>query len=348
MQAKPLGMKILRRLALTLSALAALSASAHPGSPNFSREEIIRDMALKLQSPEGLRLRVHGVNHDSGLYVGAYSYDTIFNEIQVSLLTRVPEVRQTLLQIGRHDVIRVWGRLLDFDGPQPHLGLSQIVVEANFEMPGQPHRPEVDWEAVSRDLEGQDEILVVVHTVQQDGQILVIEYKEHIFPIFTREYQDQARLLNRQDIVRIRYTLQDAPERPIHLLLRPDAAGRAIDLVDNIAEQHGELRTITGSLVLFPQSPIVRFNVFAIKIDVGHGLSRTYTLINFDDSEVFRKIREKLQAAWDEGDASCVTNDRNKLLNTCIQVSATGPINWVDPNQANPQVLLKSADDIEL
>jgi hypothetical protein len=331
------------RLLLVLALL--MSPFVHA---EMSREDGLRKMTQELESPEGLRLRVHGVNNEAKLYVGAYIYETIFNEIQVSLLSRERPVRDALITLGRHDVIRVWGRVLNFDAPQPHLALSRLVVEEKYQFPGGEHRPDVDWDKVTQELQGRSEALMLVHTVQMDGQLLVVEFKDQIFPIFTREFQAQAKNLSRQDIIRIRYELQESPEKPIHLVLKGDAQGQAIDVVDSINTQHGKTMSFEGNLVMFPQSPIVKFNVFAIKVALENDMHRTYTLINFEDPEFFAQIRAKLQAAWDAGDESCVKNDRNKLLSTCVRVRATGFINHVDPNQANPQILPSKIEDIEV
>ena len=98
---------------------------------------------------------------------------------------------------------------------------------------------------------------------------------------------------------------------------------------------------------MFPKSPEIQFNVFAVQQPLPSGLTRQYTLVNMVDPGVFSQIRAKLQKAWDSYPKSYV-NGRNKLVSTKIQVKASGVINDVDPSQANPQILLKSADDIQI
>lgn len=335
---------VLAPLSCASSSQASSEASANPRS----REEIIAELAQKISSPEGVQLRIHGVNHEAKLYVGAYVYDNIFNEIQVSLLTRDSAVREAFTSLTRHDLVRVWGRVLNFDAPQPHLSISRIVVEKKYVFPGDEHKPDVDWESVARELQGKTEAVVMVHTIQMDGQLLVVEFKDQIFPIFNKEFPEQARSLNRQDVIRIHFAIQESPQKPIHLVLKANAQGVAIEQIDAISKQHGQSLNFEGALLLFPQSPIVKFNVFAIKVPLENDLHRTYTLISFDDPELFKAIREKLQAAWDSGDASCVKNDRNKLINPCIRVRAKGVINHVDPNQANPQILPLRIEDVEV
>ena len=89
------------------------------------------------------------------------------------------------------------------------------------------------------------------------------------------------------------------------------------------------------------------FNVFAVLQELPEGLKRQYTLVNFDNPETFKKIREKLQAAWDKHTKDYV-NGRNKLVSTHVRIKATGTFNEVDPNQANAQILLSTPEGIEI
>ncbi len=104
---------------------------------------------------------------------------------------------------------------------------------------------------------------------------------------------------------------------------------------------------IEGALILFPKSPEIIFNIFAVQQELPDGLKRQYTLVNMEDPEAFAKIRAKLQAAWDKYGKEYV-NGRNKFVSQRIRVKATGTFNQVSANQANPQVFLKNADAIEI
>jgi hypothetical protein len=98
--------------------------------------------------------------------------------------------------------------------------------------------------------------------------------------------------------------------------------------------------------VLFPKSPQVKFNVFAIKVVYPNALSRTFTLVNFENQTLFEQIRDKSQKAWNDGSAKAVRNDRNKLENPKIIAEVKGTFNEVDPGQANPQVMIKNLEDL--
>lgn len=323
--------------------LACSSISSLTKAENPTPLEKFKNLA---QSASGAGIEIHGANNESKLYVGIYIYDNIFNALHVSLLTRDPEIKKTLSTLTRHDNVRVWGNLLDIDSPQPHLNVTRLIVEKRYEFPGGQYHAPVDWASIGKELAQQDEALVEVHTVQDNGSLMVVEYKEHIFPIFTREFKKQAENLNRQDFIRIHYKIQETPHSPIHLELQAGPRGQAIELIDSIHAQHGKIQTLRGALVMFPKSPSIRFNVFAVKVDVGNGFFRTYTLINFEDAELFKNIRSKLQKIWDENETSCRFNDRNKLTNPCVEIEVTGSTNHVDANQANPQILLDKVENI--
>jgi hypothetical protein len=130
----------------------------------------------------------------------------------------------------------------------------------------------------------------------------------------------------------------------MHLAVN-ESAPDPLTVIDSIAAKNGKPAVVEGALMLFPQSPEIKFNVFAVQELLANGLNRQYTLVNMDDAAVFQKIRDLLQKAWDKSPGQ-YTNARNKLLSNVIRVKVTGTFNEVDPSQANAQILLPSADSI--
>jgi hypothetical protein len=88
-------------------------------------------------------------------------------------------------------------------------------------------------------------------------------------------------------------------------------------------------------------------NVFAVNSPAPGAVMRQFTLVNMDDPQVFNDILTKCQAAWDRHPGE-YTNGRNKLISKKIQVRVKGTFNEVDPSQANAQILIKSAADLEI
>jgi len=144
----------------------------------------------------------------------------------------------------------------------------------------------------------------------------------------------------------VNFGIQGYPHKPTHLEV-DESSATPIRVVDSIHSLHGTKGTITGALILFPKSPEIKFNVFAVQQILGSGLKRQFTLVNFESMEKFEKLRALLQQAWDRHPTDYV-NGRNKLVNTKVTVSATGMFNDDNPSQANPQILLGDLNSIQI
>ena len=59
----------------------------------------------------------------------------------------------------------------------------------------------------------------------------------------------------------------------------------------------------------------------------------------------FKKIRDKLAQIWDSNSETAILG-RNMLINPQITLEVNGQVNIVSPEQANPQILLDKAEDI--
>ena len=88
------------------------------------------------------------------------------------------------------------------------------------------------------------------------------------------------------------------------------------------------------------------FDVYALEVET-QGIKRIFTLVNFDDINEFQSIREKLATLWDSRLETAVSG-RNMQINPDVIIEASGWINVISPEQANPQILLDSVEDIRL
>lgn len=296
---------------------------------------------------EGLEVWVHGSVPSHGLYVVSYRRpDNFFVFIDLSIYAQSKQAKAALEGSKRHDKIKVWGELKNDRTSQPHIGASKITLMERFTGldPYPPYEREI---TIPTELEGKNSFIGKVHALFNGGEILVVEYKDAVLPVYVKsKFRNLTANLYRGDKVQVNFVLQDTPRRPTHLNL-DDSVETPIQILKSAHQEHGQLQTREGQLVMFPKSPQVQFNVFALRQDIGDGVMLEYTLVNFEDPKLFKQIREKLQAAWDK-QTDGIKNGRNKLINTKIRVRATGKINVVDPNQANPQVLLESLNDIEV
>ena len=299
-------------------------------------------------SGTGLEGEVHAIRADEALFVFTLRNPANFFEfVHFSLVPKTNRVREQLIALNRHDRVRLFGEVMENKSPQVHVEVSKVEMVRAYDpgMPIPPYEYEVTLPAdLPRDEAGNGDALFLVHAIHGDGKILVVEYKDAVIPIFVPN-GEISKGLYRNDVIRLRYKIRNTPSEPTHLRLRTDVE-KPLELVESALSKHGLPADLTGPLVLFPRSPQVNQNVFALHEVVQGGATRQYTLANFETPEAFKAIRLKCEAAW-ATDPENYTNGRNKLVHRKIRVHARGVFNVVDPNQANVQILLNSADDLE-
>ncbi len=319
------------------SLAACLMLTACAGLPAQLERELNRGHAV-----EG---EVHGAFQDLNLYVFTYrDPEDFFDFVEASLVASSPELAAELAALRRHDRVRIQGRLLDNRSQQPHVELSGLEVVTKYE--ASPPIPAYEYEAsIPADLQSKDNELFLVHAVNAGGSVLVVEHKDVVLPVFVTRPELTSNLA-RNDVVRLFYEIRRRPDRPVHLEL--EDIERPVEVVDSVMALHGRPASVEGALVLFPRSPQVRFNVFAVLQELPGDTQRQYTLVNFDNPAVFETIRTKLQNAWDAAGPESSVSGRNKLISTKVRVRATGTFNQIDPNQANAQIVLAGPDSIEI
>lgn len=303
------------------------------------------DLQREIRAGRAVEGDIHRAYPDLDLYVFTYrDPENFFESVDVSLVAGNPEVEATLAGLKRHDRVRIEGALMDNRSAQTHVELSALEVVRKYEPT--PPIPDYSYEAtIPDDLRGKDSELFLVHAVHAGGSILVVEHNDVVLPVFVRR-PELTRSLARNDLVRLFYEVRSRPETPVHLQLQDIET--PVEVVESVTALHGQPASIEGPLVLFPQSPQVRFNVFAVLQELPGDHQRQYTLVNFDDADAFAQIRDKLQAAWDAADPDAVVSGRNKLISTDVRIRATGTFNQIDPGQANAQIVLDGPDAVEI
>jgi hypothetical protein len=288
---------------------------------------------------------VHGAFPELKLYVFTYrDPENFFEYVEVSLIAPTDELAAQLATLRRHDRVRIQGGLADNRSQQRHVELQSLEVVSRYE--ASPPIPPYEYEAsIPDDLRGKDSELFLVHAVNAGGSVLVVEHEDVVLPVYVTR-PELTRDLARNDVVRLYYEIRSRPDRPVHLQLQD--IERPVEVVESVTALHGEPASIEGPLVLFPKSPQVRFNVFAVLQELPGNMQRQYTLVNFDDPAVFEAIRTKLQDAWDAAGPDSAVSGRNKLVSTRVRIRATGTFNQIDPNQANAQIVLGGPDAIEI
>lgn len=302
------------------------------------------DAAIAAQlGAKGLVGHMHAAVPDADLWVFTVrAPGDFFNYVDLSVVPRSEAARAVLEGVRRHDEVRLFGELAALDAPQRHLLIDRVEVVEAWAPPKKVPRHEY---AVSlpEDLELPGKAVVKVHAVDAEGRVLVVEWRDRVLPVFVRR-PELTKSLWRNDVIELSFDRAGQPPAPLHLVLDPSAEA-PITVIDEMRAGHGEPLTLEGRLVLFPDSPQLMFDIYALQVRDEHGIPRNYTLVNFEDMAAFEAIRQKLARAW--GDAAG-EEARNKLVHPELRIEATGIKNVVSASQANPQLLLDGPDAIRI
>ncbi|EAZ91714.1 hypothetical protein [Crocosphaera chwakensis] len=292
----------------------------------------------------GLLGEIHGVIPQDNVFVlSVRDPDNFFKSQQFSVIPGNNKTQDILRNTDRHDQVCLQGKLVKNPSPQPHIVVKSAVVMESWN--GLEGYKNYEYQAnIPVDLKYKNHAVFKVHAIDNEGKILVVEYKDKVIPIFVNN-PELTKDLYRGDLIDLSYTIQSWPKKPTHLNLNLKAKN-PLKVVDQLVAKHEIEETLTGKLVKFPQSPQIKFDVYAIEVTT-QGLSRYYTLVNFEDAEEFEIIREKLATIW-KNHLETVKAGRNFLINPNVMIKAQGKINIISPQQANPQILLENANKIQV
>lgn len=319
-------------------------------SPSFAID--LNEVNAALKSTEGLELEVHGADQDNFLHSVAYRSKTDFFDYVILPIVADPdsnnglEVKTLMSQLVRHDRVLIHGEISpDIEAPQKHILVKSLKITKKYSYEKHEWQSYTHQTVLPKALEGLTEAVFKVHAMilspNEHAPTMMVEYGDANIPVFTKNI-DAVKNLYRNDKVKLKFKIMKLPGAPTHLRVGTEAD--SVTVLASVKELHGQPLEKCGPLVMFPQNDLVNGNVFAVKQDIGDGLFMTFTLLNFDPV-IFKTIRAKLQAAWDPKKDLAV-RERNYLTNYNITVCAKGPGNVVDASQANPQILLDSADQL--
>lgn len=287
---------------------------------------------------------IHGSVKGRDLYVFTYrNPKDFFDSVDMSLVSVAPEMTEKLALFSRHDRVLIKGSFMDNPSPQKHVELKSIELIKKYQNAYPTHEYEHEVK-IPESLEGLSRADFLVHAIAEGGHVLVVEYKDQVLPIYVKN-ADLSQDLFRNDVVSLSFHIQQRPSEPTHLVVNENEVG-AVKVIDSIRDRHGKTVSVEGALVLFPKSPEIIFNVFAVQDEALANCKRQFTLLS-QDPATFTKIRDVLQKAWDFHPGGYV-NGRNKLISQKIRVRVTGTFNEINPGQANAQILLDSADSVKL
>lgn len=328
-------------ISTTRSYKVALADTDHP-SQGIDYAKLAKDL-----QEGGLDGWIHASVPGQGLYVFTWrDPKDFFTNAQFPLVSHVPGVMDQIKALTRHDQVHIKGEFIDNGAPIRHIYVTELaLVKAFNDGPKDAYDYSVK---LPDDLLKASELVAKVHATDNNGHMLVIEYKDVVLPVVVEDDNVAVRVKSfyRGDRIRLHYVVRSYPNRPSHL--EPDpAAKESVETLKRIVDLNGKPANLEGVLVRFPKSPEIIFDVFALGTTDEYGITDDYTLVNFDDANVFKAIREKLQAAY-EAHATSAVNGRNKFVLPNVKVHAVGTFNVQSPSQANPQILLQSPDDVSI
>lgn len=314
-----------------------LCESSQPG------EEIDMECIDAQLKGDGLGGWVHASVGDQMVFVFTWRKPgSFFVNVQLPMFSEDPKVLDQLKNLRRHDQVILKGKFFNNEAPLNHINVTEVVMVKAFQGPFEDY--EYDPTLLPEILQNNT-MIAKVHIVANGGRVLVVEKDDRVLPVFN-DKPNLTKDLFRNDKIELHYNVRLLPQSPNHIQV-DTSLSNPIRVLESIADGHGEPFELTGPLVMFPQSPQIIFNVFAIRQEDGDGIHRNFTVINFEDMDLFEEMRLKFQEAWDQA-VSTAKYDRNKYINRKIQVTVRGLKNVVSSQQANPQIVPEKISDIEI
>jgi hypothetical protein len=326
-------------------------------TPPFSFQDSTLESKL---TGDGLVGWMHGVVARYNHYIFTYRSEDqtdpmrFFKNEHFSLVPATQEVAKALAGLHRHDEVRLKGKLNTNIGPFRHIVIEQVTIVKAYKQ-----TPENAYTFDMKSLKGTDSLKVFgkVHaTVHSDrmGHAFVLEHKDFMMPIIVSpQHNEVAAALFRNDKVEVslKVVTSDNPKRPPHFVTAPTNP-TAIKMIDTVFNCHNQEATLDGFLVKFDKSPQINRDIYAVRIVDPNGIGRNFTFfadVSMADPEGFMKLFEELSAkadkAWTESKQE-QQNVRNFYKKPSIRVKVAGRMSNVSPSQANPQIYIKSAEDL--
>ena len=313
----------------------------------------------KLAGDDGLVGWIHGSVPRYKQFLFTYRKEdpndpmAFFKSEQFSLSGATPEIWASFASLKRHDKVRLKGKVLGNRSPIKHLTISSIEVLKKY---ANPTENPYSFDASKLADVTRFNVFGQVHAVvssEDAGYAMVIERDNFMMPVAVMtQHEDLAKKLFKGDIVSVDIKVVPGKAgRPPHFMTDGDKPN-ALKIIDPLVNCHGVNRTVEGHLVKFNKSPAINTDVYAVRIIDGNGIARNMTLfpgVSAEDpkfSEIFMAVKSKAEKAWnDSTEAPSVVRNYNEKKS--IKVTVRGMINVVSTEQANAQVYIMSADNVD-
>jgi hypothetical protein len=312
----------------------------------------------QLLESTGLIGRIHGIGDDNLFVLSVRDPDSFFRHQELALLPEQEQTSRDLNQLHRHDQVCIQGKILKNPSAQIHVKTHSVTLLETwdglreFSQESLDNPPETSASSALLDLSEQGVLIGKIHAIADEGRILVLDSGDKVFPVFLRG-NAQTQDLYRGDIVRLAYQVQSRPAQPPHLNF--DSSDPVpLQVLDQIKDLHQTVQTLTGKLVKFPQSPQLKFDVYALSVETPvnyqnktEKIDRIFTLVNFENMDSFMAIQDQLSQIWEQS-IDTAQKARNWLVNPEVTLQVTGQVNVTSPEQANPQLVLNGVRDLQV
>ena len=307
-------------------------------------EEVIA--AAEKQGVNGL---IHGADHERRMYVISWSHPkNFFNRYNLVMAPNSRELAEQFKTLNRGDRIFVQGDVRMNKG-QGHILVNKMDIKKRYV-------PKADHSAgeftrmtkLPGDLATKTREVFYVHATHSGNSLLVLEYGDTMVPMIVKK-TELVQDIYRGDYVELAFKIDkssDNPYRPNHLTLDHEAY-KPVKVLDAVLDLHDQVLKIEGRLVMFPKSPTINRNIFAIEVPYIGKPARYFTILPSSfEGDNFKNLLAKLQNHWDANPQK-IFKGRNKYIHLELECKASGKGNVVSPNQANPQIFTK-IDDLHI
>jgi hypothetical protein len=303
-------------------------------------------VAKALAAPAGLAGTIHGfptADHGTTAVMSVRADNDFFNARQINLISQNESVSELLNTLKRNDGACIRGTIVPLGTEQIHVNVSEIAV-LDLQNDPYPDLPPYEYRGPTAESLPPGGKLVARMHASAPGMLLV-EVVDRVMPLVVRNPASIPADLYRFDTVEFSYDKAQSPGSPVHLVLN-ESLNPPIKITDSIRAQNGKQTRVVGYLALFPRSPLISRDTYAINVD-QNGIQTSYTLVNFDNPEIFEKLQRALEQAW-KSDTSKISRGRNYFLNGRVSVAIKGKLNMVSPSQANPQIIVDDFNALKI
>ncbi|MCM8543366.1 MAG: hypothetical protein NE328_24060 [Lentisphaeraceae bacterium] len=317
--------------------------------PSGDREGNTLEEVVAAAEKQGINGLIHGADHERRMYVLSWSHPkNFFNRYNLVMAPNSLELAEQFKTLNRGDRIFIQGDVRMNRG-QGHVLVNQMNIKKRYV-------PKADHSAgefsrmteLPGDLKNKSREVFYIHATEAGNTLLVLEHGDTMVPMIVRK-PELVKDLFRGDYVELAFKIDRSssnPYRPNHLTLDHEA-DRPVKVIDSVVDLHDKEISLEGRLVMFPKSPTINRNIFAIEVPYVGKPARYFTILPSSfEGDNFKNLLAKIQSHWD-ANPQLIFKGRNKYIHLELECKAKGKGNVVSPNQANPQIFT-SIDDLHI